>query len=475
MSHFTDLVEASAREHSLLRDRQRILVAVSGGVDSMVLLDVLHELSRAHHWRLILAHFNHQLRGRSSDADERFVGRAARDLGLPIIVDRGDVRGYSREQKVSLEMAARELRHEFLARAARRARCAAIALAHHADDQVELFFLRLLRGSSGSGLGGMKWISASPANPAVTLVRPMLGIPKDQLLGYAREKGIRFREDRSNASLDIQRNRLRHELLPLLRRGYQPALTRTILRLMELTGKDAEAVSQTAEEWLRHSGAGRGNKAQARGEGATTGPLKGFIDLPIAVQRRCIQAQLYTMGVEPDFESIEYLRLQPGRPITIPGGELRVARGTDGLLYQPAGAAPQFRTALSDVQFNGDKGAAIFDNVRIKWRISQKRLRASIKAKPGQEKFDAAAVGSRVVLRHWKPGDRFQPIGMRRSVKLQDLFTNLKVPRDERRKRVVAATAAGEIFWVEGVRISERYKLERNTRQCLHWSWQRDV
>src|SRR5882724_3179859 len=128
----------------------------------MALLHVLHELSAEHEWQLVVAHFNHRLRGTESDGDERFVKGIAARWGLKFIAARADVRAFARREKTSIEMAARKLRHAFLAHAGKRLKIATVALAHHADDQVELFFLRLLRGSGPQGLAGMKWSSLSP-------------------------------------------------------------------------------------------------------------------------------------------------------------------------------------------------------------------------------------------------------------------------------------------------------------------------
>ena len=161
-------------------------------------------------------------------------------------------------------MAARKLRHEFYVRAARERNISVVALAHHADDQVELFFLRLLRGAGSEGLAGMKWCSSSPADMKITLVRPMLDAAKADLRDFARENKVRFREDATNASLDLPRNRVRNELLPLLRRRYQPALTRTILRLMELVGAEVEVVGETARRWLTLEGRSRGDEVQIK-------------------------------------------------------------------------------------------------------------------------------------------------------------------------------------------------------------------
>ncbi|MGD0094548.1 MAG: tRNA lysidine(34) synthetase TilS, partial [Planctomycetota bacterium] len=161
MSDLLDHVDRSIQTRRLFHPGQRILVAVSGGVDSMVLLQLLHELAPRHGWQLTAAHLNHQLRGRSSEADERLVRRTVQKLTVPLLVGRAAVLERARAGKLSVEMAARELRHGFLARTARQRHIPTVALGHHADDQLELFFLRLLRGSGGEGLAGMKWRTPS--------------------------------------------------------------------------------------------------------------------------------------------------------------------------------------------------------------------------------------------------------------------------------------------------------------------------
>jgi tRNA(Ile)-lysidine synthetase-like protein len=502
----------------------------------MVLLHVLHVLARKHRWRLTVAHLNHQLRGRSSAADERLVRRTAQTLRLPVVVEQADVRRLARTERLSLEMAARELRHDFLARAARRRRIPSIALAHHSDDQIELFFLRLLRGSGGEGLAGMKWRSPSPGDPELDLVRPLLDQPKAVLIEYASAHGLRYREDASNEALDFQRNRIRHELLPLLRRKYQPALHRTIARVMEIVGAEAEFAAEAAREWLREGGSlksrvqipkskearaslgklteGRGGEriprrgscfeplnhplsrfrhplplrgGEGKGEGAVHFPFrfmgKGrsvFEELPVAVQRRCVQVQLVRLGVVPDYELVEQLRLTADRSVAVGHSRTGVSpvlhfavRDPFGLVRLQEAETEEFKTGGAVMELEGKAGQVEFDGVGIWWRISRQGVVQPPKAGTGRECFDADKVGSLARLRHWQPGDRFQPIGMASTVKLQDFFTNHKVPRDRRRQLVVAATANGEVFWVEGMRISERFKLTKETIRCLQWRWKR--
>jgi tRNA(Ile)-lysidine synthase len=456
VSDLTRHIETSIGAKRLFRDGQRILAAVSGGLDSMVLLDVLHRFSKIHRWKLTVAHFNHQLRGTAGDADEQLVRKTARKLGLPFVAGRGDVLEFARQSGLSVEMAARKLRHDFLAATAAKLKIPTVALAHHADDQVELFFLRLLRGAGGGGLAGMKWRNASPSAPKIRLARPLLDLPKDALQSFAGENKIAFSEDASNASIDIQRNRVRHELIPLLTRHYQPALGRTVLRLMEVVGAEAEFVAHTAGEWLKG------------------GRTPVFDHLPVAVQRRLMHQQLIEAGLSPDFDLIERLRLGAGQWIAV-GVGCSVSRNAAGLVHRRQLESFQFSPRKRELSLSARKGGLTFGGLKINWEIVDDGGGMRTVGKGANvEYFDADKVGSPIGLRCWQPGDRFQPIGTGSARKLQDLFTNLRVPPGERRRRVIAATRRGELFWVEGLRMAEKFKLDEHTVRKLKWSWRRN-
>jgi tRNA(Ile)-lysidine synthase len=449
---------------------QKILVAVSGGLDSMVLLYMLKELAGARRWKLAVAHFNHRLRGTASDKDETFVRKSAAKMGLPVFVGDADVQKVAKTEKASIEMAARGSRHEFLARTAGQHRMTAIALAHHADDQVELFFLRLLRGAGGSGLGGMHWRSPSPVDSRVSLVRPLLDIPKVALEEFARLHRIRYREDATNRSLDYLRNRIRHELLPLLQKHYQPGLNGTILRSMEIAGAESNLVADLAGEWLKWQGLSPRSK---RGRGAQP-PFGGasFEELPEAIQRQVLKLQIIELGFRPDFALIESIRLSPAKPVAVSVNN-RISRDAKGRVSRCRPLAASF-DGRSVTVILSRPGLITFDGVRIIWGSGRapKQFRRAGKPLAGTEVFDADKIGEKILLRHWRAGDRFHPIGMSAGLKLQDLFTNAKIPREQRHRLVVADTGAG-IFWVEGLRISEKFKVTAETRRILVWKWGR--
>lgn len=470
----TDLpkrVDQNIQNRDLIKRGGNILVAVSGGLDSMTLLHALKILSANNRWQLVVAHFNHRLRGRASDADERLVRKTAAAMELRMVSESADVKAFAATSKVSLEMAARKLRHEFLARVARKQKIKTIALAHHADDQVELFFLRLLRGAGGEGLAGMKWRSPSPAGKTISLVRPLLDFSKNELAGFAHENKIRFRDDATNFSADFLRNRIRNELLPLLRKKYQPGLDKAILRLMEIVGAESDFAGEAAR--LLFGGSGRKPAHSKRNQGRLA-PVaaiqqKDFETLPVAIQRRVLQSQLAEAGVARDFDLIESLRQSADRFVSV-GPKVSIARDAAGKIISRSESIAQFGRSELAVNLGG-AGEAAFGNRKFRWRLQpwEKSLLPSHKS--GLEYFDADKIGGGIVLRHWRAGDRFQPIGLKSAAKLQDLFVNAKISAARRRQLVLAATADGEIFWVEGLRISDSFKLMPDTRRCLVWRW----
>lgn len=436
----------------VLATGERLLLAVSGGVDSMAMLSLLHRLAAVEKWPLVAAHFNHGLRGEESDGDERFVRQTAAEMGIPLLTGRGEVRAFQEQRKVSLEMAARQLRHAFLARAARQTGGAKIVTGHHADDQVELFFVRLCRGTGVDGLGGMGWLTPSPADPQIQIARPLLDVPKRELEAYASGCGVRFRTDSSNQTLDPLRNRIRWRLLPLLTDECQPAIRETVWRTMASLREEGKYVAGLADDWLKSS------------------PKGSWKALPLALRRRCVLRQLQTLGVPADFNLIEALSGEGPARVNGPQATQLQQDGDGVVSVIPGENTPPTQDPLS-ILLEGDQGEFAFGP----WLICWSRQAASPGVTSGRESdteyFDADKVGPRITVRLWSAGDRFQPIGMTGTVKLQDLFTNLKIPREQRHRLPIAVAESGAIFWVPGLRIGDAYKLDKRTQRVLTWRW----
>ena len=432
------------------------MVAVSGGADSVVLLHLLWQFAKTARLELFVAHANHRLRD-AADADELFVRNLAAGLGLRCFTDCLPVREEMACTRESVEMAARRLRHVFLARIATENGAGHIALAHHADDQAELFFLRLLRGAGGEGLGGMKRSSRSPADPGIRLIRPLLEFGKVELLAYAEANRLEFREDASNRDRDILRNRIRHELLPLLAGEYSPGIREHVRRTGELAADEADYTRRAADRWL---------KAGRRG---------AFSRLHIAVQRAVIRRQLWDLGHPGDFELIERLRLGTVAVTVSAGGRFR--RKESGLVAIAESSAPaSFSPESHAVDLTKAKGRVDFDGVSLRWQIESQSDRKGLRPdQPGEERLDAARVGRLLRLRHWQPGDRFKPLGFKQPTKLQNLFVNRKVPAALRRQLLVAECESGELCWVEGLPPGESFKLTSATRWTLVLGWQRGL
>jgi tRNA(Ile)-lysidine synthase len=306
------------RELAAVSPRKKLIVAISGGADSVALL---HLLLEAGHSNLIIAHFNHRLRGKASEADATFVRKLADQLNLPCEVDSTEIRKLALDRKCSLETAAREARYEFLASVARKHRRRSLFLAHHADDQLETCFFNFLRGSGIAGLSGMKPLSRrSIGGFEIELHRPLLGITKNELLDYLKMRKIRFREDATNAIPNASRNKLRLKVLPLIEELFGSAFKATIVRNARIFSDEDELLSSISLPIAKNE----------------TLSVKLMRDLNSALRRRVLHAWLKNRGVdEPGFSEVERIAslLEPGAAAKVNLPSNRHARRRAGILF----------------------------------------------------------------------------------------------------------------------------------------------
>lgn len=296
------------------------LAAVSGGRDSVALLHGLHALGFR---RLIVCHLNHGLRGRAALRDARFTARLAGTLGYPIATGRADTRSYARERGISLETAARELRQVFFAACSRRHGCRKVLLAHHAEDQIETCLFNLLRGTGAAGLAGMRMRNDFQVGARrLTYLRPMLRIRREGIGGFLQSQHIRWREDATNEEMEHSRNRIRHQVLPVLEQALGPGCGGRILRAAEILRAEDEYLAEQADALKP-----RGGEL----------PVTDLLQLPLALRRRVLRNWLARHGVaEPGFREVEEILAMAASKSTpaktnLPGG--RHARRRAGLLF----------------------------------------------------------------------------------------------------------------------------------------------
>jgi tRNA(Ile)-lysidine synthase len=447
----------------LIRPGDHLLVAVSGGPDSVVLLHVLLALQPILKVaKLTTVHLDHQLRGEESRQDARFVHDLAERWGVACHAETAAVEDYRCTHGVSLEMAARSCRQRFFEQLRRDLRAQSVALGHHADDQAEEILLRLLRGTGPAGLSGMA------ARAPQGLIRPLLFATREEVLEYARAQQLSYRMDSSNVRSFCQRNALRMEVLPLLGSYFHPRVVRTLSRCAELARDEEEVWEQIIEgHWQRVVYQEETCKIAVRASAMTS--------LPVAVQRRLLRraverVQGNLQGVRA--VHIEALRglLAPGavgKQVHLPGG-LRGLREAECLAIRTQAAEvveplpPRIITASGRHHFPTFTLELTFQMLAADQAISA----ADLPRTPDMVWLDADQIRWPLVVRSWQPGDRFQPLGLQGSMKLQDYFTNTRVPR-EQRQQIPLLCDQEKICWVMGRRLDERVKITATTRRVL--------
>ncbi len=455
-------VLAYIRQHDLLRPTERLLVAVSGGPDSTALLHFLQRLTSSWPVTLGVAHFDHGLRGEASRAEAAWVAGLAESLGLPCHLGAGSVRKYQQEQKLPCQVAARELRHRFLRQVQKEYGYQKIALGHTADDQLELFLLRLLRGTGPAGLTGMR-------PQARGLIRPLLETSKADILAWLQAEGLTYQEDSSNLDRRYRRNLLRLDLVPLLL-AVNPRLPEATRRLQTWLAEQEDYLAQEAQR------AWQAIRVAAGAEGAVISRT-GFRQLHPALQKRVLILAAAAAGVPSQRLSSRHLTAMQQLALRRPGGgavclpgNWRLVRTGDNLQWLPPPAvipdAPQPSCLLTPPS----GGTTAFLTWQITWQLEANSGREVVFPHDPQTiylDFDCLQVPLR--LRRVQPGDRLRPLGLGGTKKVQDILVDAKIPRHQRPDRPVVVSGE-EIIWVVGLRQAETAKVTAQTRRRLRLS-----
>jgi len=467
--------------HALLRDGRRVLVALSGGADSVALLLILRELERD--GAVVVAgaaHLNHLLRGADADADEAFCAALAARLDVPFLAGRVDVAALARAGKRSLEDAARSARYAFLERAADTLGADAIAVAHTKDDQAETFLLRLLRGAGARGLAAIR---PRVRLPGVTpearrwVIRPLIDLERAALREYLAAGGQAFREDATNADVSIPRNRVRHELIPLLESRFSPAVVDVLAREAALARDD--------EDFLQGEAIKLADRIVLTGR--TPGPadihldIAGLLRAPRALASRVVLGALQRQaGSRPiHFDHVERVfalaAAGGGGAISLPGQDAVRSGATIWLRRRLAHRSGEAAKVGNTFAFSlSIPGEVALDPQKL--TVSAERLPGTDAAQARPMKWAArgaevgvaaAALRLPLAVRSRRPGDRFRPLGAPGARKLQDFFVDRKVPRGERDTVPLVVDASDRIVWVVGQTVAEDFRVTDPSRGVI--------
>lgn len=464
---FQKRVRASIKKHSLLSVGDRVLVAVSGGPDSVALLQALYELRQEFALHLEVAHLQHGIRGEEGREDARFVGELAESLNLPFhLKEMNLLEMKSAAAKGNLEAMAREARYQFFAAVARERKLGKIASAHTQDDQAETVLMWLLRGSGMKGLGGMAPIHtlnipAGDSSKGIVIVRPLLELSKAEILEFLREKGVAYRVDRSNQDPSLLRNWIRLELIPRLKERIDP-------NLVARMSQDAE-ILRDEEVFLEELS--RAELARIRNANGISRGL--FLERPKAMQRRLLR--LWIEEVRGHLRSIDFGHVEailgfvragaPQGRLALPGGwEFIKEYGT--LSLEKRSGRPKPPCYMYEYCPGADlkiREASITIHSRRIDQPASESPRTTMEAV-----FDAACLAERLTVRNFQRGDRFRPLGMDGHKKVKDLFIEKKVPSSVRPNWPLLSMGK-EILWIPGYGRSELCKIGPQTRQVWHF------
>lgn len=460
-----DTARRTIRRHTLLRPGDRVLVALSGGADSVALLLALHEMAAIDGFEIVgAAHLNHQLRGVDADEDEAFCGRLAAACGVPLHAERVDVARLARAAGASIENTAHGARHDFFARAAAGLGATTVAVAHTLDDQAETFLLRLLRGAGPRGLGGMH-----PRSGLV--VRPFLECTRADVRAFLAQQHASFREDASNADLEIPRNRIRHELIPYLRQRFSPGISEVLHREAEIARDDSEFLEQTASVAAQ-------SLLTLTPEGVEI-DASGLLVQPRAVARRVVRdaQQIASGGRFMGFEAIEAVLVfavsNASGPLDLPGH--RVNRRDGRIVLSKSHGRPKRRLQADFAYELGlpgqvgvpEAGCAISASADVLEAGESPASRWALASRGDQVVVEAGQLTHPLTVRNRRPGDRFRPLGLEGHKKLQDFFVDAKVRRNDRDTIPLVVDFAGQIVWVAGHAVAEDFRVTDRTRAVV--------
>lgn len=436
-------------EQDLIEAGDKILIALSGGPDSVFLLHFLNKFKKKYRIEIGSVHVNHILRGKDSDRDELFCKSICNELGIPFYSLRKNVKTFALKNKLSLEVAGRKIRYDFFNKVAIKNNFNKIATAHNADDNIETIFLNLIKGA------GIKGIAGIPVKRE-NIIRPIGCLTKTEILTYLDANHYEFRIDASNLSDEFERNFLRNQIIPLIKQKLNPALDRAVLK----TAINLQHLVSELDTKSYHLE----NNISIKENNYLVLPLSLFSSGTKGLSSLIIKDKIEeNFKAKIGFSDIKKIFLlagrQPGKSEQLTNS-LVVMRERDKLLIKKN----------PDSQIVNVIKFKVGESIKIDGKILSIRKTSIDKINIGKSKnveyIDAEKIAGSFIVRSWKPGDKFHPIGMKGTKKISDYLNDIKVSPFEKEKQLVLENRE-KIVWVIGKRIDDRFKITNNTKKAL--------
>jgi tRNA(Ile)-lysidine synthase len=427
------------RDNKLIHKGDEVLLAVSGGIDSMVLLHLFLQANIP----IGVAHANFQLRGAESDTDEQFVREFCKELDIPFYSTRFDTSVHATSNKLSIQMAARELRYSWFRSLMVEKEYTKLATAHHLSDSMETSLMHWIHGTSLEGLLGIPLHHDQ-------LIRPMLFATRDEIVNYAQQQHISWREDSSNQSIDYLRNQIRHQVIPELKK-VNPSLEQTVYRGVRKLQGDAALMELGVQTWREKFVSTSGNKLIIQKKG-----FDAFEQGAASILHRLVKIHGFNFDVCE--EVIRALPSQPGKRFLSNAHQLVVDR--DEIIVTT------HVISWEEVLINQHQEHAALGP----WHVSMEHSdQVELTDNTMKASVDASLLSYPITWRRWKPGDYFFPLGMNHKKKISDFLIDAKIAISDK-DTITVLESAGEIVWVAGYRIDNRFKITDQTKRVTTFS-----
>ncbi|MBC8061503.1 MAG: tRNA lysidine(34) synthetase TilS [Clostridiaceae bacterium] len=443
-------------KNSMFNKGDRVIVAVSGGPDSMSLLHLLNQLSKQLEISLIVAHVNHCLRGLEADKDQEFVHNFCEDFKIECYSKRIDINKIAKANNVSSETAGRDARYGYFIELKDKYKVNKIALAHNANDQAETVLMRIIRGTGLEGLVGIKPVREE------TYVRPLLNITRPEIEEYCVTNNINARLDKTNLENIYTRNKIRLELIPYLEKNFNQDIVNGLIKLGDIAKKDNDFIEKHVDFSYKKYCHRKQGKVIIKSEA-----FKEHESVLSRLIRRTFQevnGNLYNFEKVHIYDIISIQKQGTGKVITLPSAVNAINEYGDIIITKEENSSEieKYETFLHINEENRIQHIGM--NITLKLLHSEKKI--NFTDKPNIRNFDFDKVTGDIIVRNRKDGDKFSPFGMKGTKKLKDLFIDLKVKKSERSK--IPLICFGEdIAWIVGYRVSEKFKITSDTKNIL--------